>query len=90
MNSQQTLPKADRRDPCLAFVAGGVVGLDPYEGLGRPPQTDELLAHAPGTKHRLQHQPESLIGDDKRVVGGRVRMQQAIADRNVGPLGLNK
>jgi len=55
---------------------------------GGPHRRAKSLAHAPGTKPRLKHQPESLIGDDKRVVGGRARMQQAIADRNAGPLGL--
>src|SRR4029077_19109868 len=57
-------------------------------GLRRTPQQSETLAHAPGAHRRLQGQPEFLIGYDKWVVGGRTRMRQAVADRNVGLLSL--
>src|SRR5712671_6861189 len=56
----------------------------PPAQLGRPRQNRNALAHAPGAQRRLQSLPEFLIGDDKRVVGGRTRMRQAVAPSRSG------
>ncbi len=56
-------------------------------GLWRPPQLCETLMGAAGAQRRLDGLPEVLVGDDERVAGGRARMHQAIADRDVRPFG---